>query len=293
MNAHARSHERIHPVPLSCDQKRDHYYAERHYDSQCGREYSRGTVAPTALDGNLDVCIDNVVPVPRQLAGWVAMHKSSFEQRPVAASAGRVLVHSLPSANGPVDLEVEISSFRHGAVSYRGLATVAGEPVITLERAVGPLLPMEEFDDSVRMRDLFDQVRKHGLPARPLVSADDYRPAIELENHLEDQLRATLRVPQASAIYADHFPRRPLYPATLLLGSQIDETVARFARADGSLRKICEVRAVKVRSFCGPGEQLRLEIGREESKDDGLIWFGVATWKDDARVSSMRVALEG
>lgn len=227
-----------------------------------------------------------------QLAGWVAMHKLSFEQRPVAASAGRVEVHSTASSGGPVDLEVEITSFRHGAISYRGIATVSGEPVLSLERAVGPLLPMAEFDDAARMKDILGQLRRRGLPARPLVSAEDYRPEIRIEDHTDASLSAVLEVPEASAIYVDHFPRRPLYPATLLLDSQILEIQSRFLRPDGTRRAVREVRAVKVRSFSGPGETLHFDANREERGESGPLWFRAETHKDDARVSSMRVALE-
>ena len=249
-----------------------------------------GQFEPPPMEGALPLGL--LVEAIGQLAGWVAMQKSSFALRPVAAAAGLVTVHALSEAGGPVDLEVETTGFRHGAVSYQGLATVGGEPVLNLERAVGPLLPMEEFDDAARMQELFRQVRGDGLPARPLVSPDDYRPTIALSEHLDDRIRASLHLPEASAIYADHFPRRPLYPATLMLGAQIDETVARFTRDDGTPRQVREVRGVKVRAFSGPGEKLRLEVDRESEKDDGLAWFRATTWKDDARVASMRVGLE-
>ncbi|MEO2170006.1 MAG: hypothetical protein ABGY42_18200 [bacterium] len=222
-----------------------------------------------------------------QLAGWVAMKKLNFAERPVAASAGRVVVRPGPQPEGPLDLEVEITAIRHQALSYRGNVTIEGEPVLSLEKAIGPLLPMKFFDDDERVRRIFETLRHDGLPARPLASPEDYSPAITiLESDANTGFEARLKIPDASAVYADHFPRKPLFPATILLGAQIEQARVLFPRSDGSLRAVEEVRGVKVRSFSSPGEELVLRGKLVASDNDGCR-VRLETWCKDTRVSTV------
>ena len=53
-------------------------------------------------------------------------------------------------------------------------------------------------------------------------------------------LRANLNVPREATFFADHFPRNPVFPATLLLDAQI------------------RVAAELVEKSCGPNLQARL-----------------------------------
>lgn len=215
------------------------------------------------------------------------MKKLDFAQRPVAASAGRVIVNPTRQLEGSLDLEVEITAMRHQALSYRGSVTSCGEPVLSLEKAIGPLLPMEIFDDHERVRRAFETLRHGGLPVRALASPDDYSPQITiLESDPCAGFEARLEIPEASAIYADHFPRKPLFPATLLLGAQIEQARLLFPRSDGSLRTVEEVRGVKVRSFSSPGEELILR-GRVVDPDASGCRVRLETWRDKTRVSAV------
>jgi 3-hydroxymyristoyl/3-hydroxydecanoyl-(acyl carrier protein) dehydratase len=244
-----------------------------------------GQFTPPPLEEELPLGL--LVEAVGQLAGWVAMKKLDFAERPVAASAGRVVVQPTPQREGPLDLEVEITSMRHHALSYRGSVTVGGEPVLSLEKAIGPLLPMELFDDRERVRRIFETLRLGGLPARPLASPEDYNPAITvIESDPSRGFEARLRIPEASAVYADHFPRKPIYPATLLLDAQIEQARALLPRTDGSLREVEEVRGVKVRAFSRPGEELILR-GRIIDPDANGCRIRLETWNHEARVSTV------
>ena len=75
-------------------------------------------------------------------------------------------------------------------------------------------------------------------------------------------MRAKLSVPQAAPFFADHFPRRAVFPATLLLDSHIRLAMdlARRTIDAKSGTKLVPRRMsnVKVRSFIVPGQEVEL-----------------------------------
>ena len=75
-----------------------------------------------------------------------------------------------------------------------------------------------------------------------------------------DSISATLTVPTQAPFFADHFPRRPVFPATLLLDAQI--RLAMQLAAPGS--KPVRMTHVKMRSFIAPGQVLRIEARRSD-----------------------------
>ena len=74
--------------------------------------------------------------------------------------------------------------------------------------------------------------------------------------------RAMLHVPAAAPFFADHFPRRPVFPGTLLMHANL-QTAALLATGvpvgDGVGWVPRIVSDVKLRTFISPGETLNLE----------------------------------
>jgi 3-hydroxymyristoyl/3-hydroxydecanoyl-(acyl carrier protein) dehydratase len=77
-----------------------------------------------------------------------------------------------------------------------------------------------------------------------------------------ERATATLIVPESAPFFADHFPRRPVFPATLLLDQQIRLALDLAASAThwpASARLApSRMTHVKVRSFMPPGAVLEL-----------------------------------
>lgn len=197
-----------------------------------------------------------------QLAAWVAMEHAGFRRRPVAALASEVRVESPPRPGICLDLVTEIDGCVRDAVTYGGLATANGVPVLRLSRCVGPLLPMEEFDAADAVRRDFELLCDTGLPPRDLSAAATVPPVwVALDRERGRRLRAELRVPAAAPFFADHFPRKPVFPGTLLLDALmrigvdlVADALAAPARPPVALR----ARHVKLRSFIQPGQVLTL-----------------------------------
>jgi 3-hydroxymyristoyl/3-hydroxydecanoyl-(acyl carrier protein) dehydratase len=205
-----------------------------------------------------------------QLAAWVSMEHIGYRGRPVAALAGETRFLGGVAPGDTLELTVEIDDVDDAAVSYRGWADVAGRRVIELNDCLGPMLPVAEFDAPEALRERFALLcgaganpdRFHGVAA----------PDVETRTHVPGQsLQAVVRVPAAAPFFADHFPRRPVFPATLLLHAQIllAERLAREAAGGPAEAEQVPVRMtrVKMRSFIVPGQEVELRVELSERHD--------------------------
>jgi len=205
-----------------------------------------------------------------QLAAWAAMSALDFTHRPVAGLAGRVELLSTVRPGQTLELTAELESVDPEAVAYGGIASADGQMVLRLQDCVGPMMPLADFDDPLLVRERFTLLAGEGaLPG-------GFRgvPEIELTDRSmisETALRAALAVPGDAEFFADHFPRRPVFPGTLLTHANLQlavalmDTVAPPASAARWLPT--GITDVKLRSFIAPGELLDLEARQREGTD--------------------------
>jgi 3-hydroxymyristoyl/3-hydroxydecanoyl-(acyl carrier protein) dehydratase len=75
------------------------------------------------------------------------------------------------------------------------------------------------------------------------------------------RLRAALSVPVSAPFFADHFPRRPVFPATLLLDAQIRLALRLAAElaTPGQRVRLTKIADMKMRSFILPGQKVEME----------------------------------
>jgi 3-hydroxymyristoyl/3-hydroxydecanoyl-(acyl carrier protein) dehydratase len=195
-----------------------------------------------------------------QLAAWVAMAEIEFRGRPVAALATETIFHRDIAPGNRLDLAVEIDSCDDEAVAYSGFAEIDGERVIELRDCLGPMLPVNDFDSPDAMRERYRLLCGEGAPAGRFHGIDT--PKLVALASEPKKSRAILAVPQSAPFFADHFPRRAVFPATLLLDSQI-RLAMELARSvigglDGAKLVPQRMSNVKVRSFIVPGQEVEL-----------------------------------
>ena len=236
-----------------------------HFDA--GRS-ARGVFAIPAGGREFPSCL--VAEAVGQLAAWVAMSAIGFRGRPVAALANETRFHGGVGPGDTRELGVDIESCDDEAVAYAGWAKRDGATVIELVDCLGPMLPVEEFDSPAALAERCALLRGpgarpgrfHGVPA----FAVDAGPAVPGES-----ASGLLRVPAAAPFFADHFPRRPVFPATLLLDAQIRLALPLAAQSplcDGRrVPVLTRMTHVKVRSFTAPGAVL--EIAAQMAPPDG------------------------
>ena len=200
-----------------------------------------------------------------QLAAWVAMAKMEFRSRPVAGVTSEAKIKGRAAPGAVLDLEVTLESCDTDAVLYDGQARTGGLPIVELIQSVGPMLPMEDFDDPDAVRERFQLLC--GAEALPKGFSGDASldPHIILtERDPGKRLRAQICVPRSAPFFTDHFPRKPVLPATLLLDAQIELAVGLAAEAvDPAVRMLLRptrVSNLKLRSFIPPGEALGIVV---------------------------------
>ena len=220
---------------------------------------ARGAFAVPRDVSSFSSCL--VAEAVGQLAAWVAMAHVSFRGRPVAALANETRFHRDVAPGDTLELGVEIESCDDEAVAYAGWAKRGDELVVELADCLGPMLPVAEFDSPAVLAERFELLRGRGAePGRFRgVAAPDVVPGDHVPG---ESLLATLHVPAAAPFFADHFPRRAVFPATLLLDAQIRLGLQlageAMDRPPGTAPVPVRMTHVKMRSFIPPGEVLTL-----------------------------------
>lgn len=251
---------------------------------------ARASFAIPAGIANFPACL--VAEAVGQLAAWTAMAHLEFRGRPVAALASETRFVREVHPGQELHLAVEIDDCDDAAVAYHGEATVAGVQVIELRDCLGPMLPVAEFDDPAALAARLALLqatgaapgRFHGVPVlraqRTVATAPDVA-------------EGTLHVPAEAPFFADHFPRRPVFPATLLLDAQLALAQALLAESGpgpaGVLLAPTRMMRVKVRSFTAPGAALQLRAAlRPDSTQGETLMVDLTASADGKPVATAR-----
>jgi 3-hydroxymyristoyl/3-hydroxydecanoyl-(acyl carrier protein) dehydratase len=228
-----------------------------------------------------------------QLAAWVSMAHIDFRGRPVAALATETRFHGAAIPGRTLDLAVDIESCDDDAVAYGGSASVDGERIIELIDCLGPMLPVADFDSPEELRERFALLLTTGaLPNRfegvtlPAVTPLELVPGRSLQ--------ATLTVPESAPFFGDHFPRRPVFPATLLLDTQIrlalDLAHGASPWKEGATPVPVRVTHIKMRAFILPGQTVELAI-ELAPVENGMAKAALGARIDDRLVATARLEI--
>jgi len=198
-----------------------------------------------------------------QLAAWASMSRLGFRRRPVAGLAGETLFLSGAMPGQVLDLAVALEACDEDAVAYGGAAAVAGRPVLELRHCVGPMLPMEEFDAPEAVRADFEVLAGPGAPPARIRALPQLEASV-IERLPGKAVSARLQVPASAPFFGDHFPRRPVFPGTLLLDRQIALAVELAREAigagPGAALTPSRVTDVKIRAFIVPGQSVDIRV---------------------------------
>jgi 3-hydroxymyristoyl/3-hydroxydecanoyl-(acyl carrier protein) dehydratase len=196
-----------------------------------------------------------------QLAAWNAMACLEYKVRPVAGLAAEIRFGPDVRPGQRLDIEVSIETCELDAVSYSAWVDADGVRVLELDHSVGPMLPMGLFDSPEAVRERFELLCGPGAPSGRFEGVPE--PDMEIVERVPEQRAvATLRVPKEAAFFSDHFPRRAVYPGTLLLDAHISLSLKFAAESKrwppGTRLAATKVPGMKMRSFTLPGEVLEL-----------------------------------
>jgi 3-hydroxymyristoyl/3-hydroxydecanoyl-(acyl carrier protein) dehydratase len=226
-----------------------------------------------------------------QLAAWVAMDAIDFRGRPVAALATetRFLADAKPGQT--LELTVDIQESDDDAVAYSGSACVDGRCIIELVDCLGPMLPLGDFDAPEALRERLALLRGKGAPPGRFAGIGDIPVTVthQVPGH---ELAASIAVPAAAPFFADHFPRRAVFPATLLLDlmMRLALDAARGPHALGRSPRALRVTHVKMRSFIAPSQRLDVGVTLDPARD-GIARAMLTAKTGERVVASARLEL--
>jgi 3-hydroxymyristoyl/3-hydroxydecanoyl-(acyl carrier protein) dehydratase len=272
----------------------DHFaafsFVDRIFDHVPGT-HARGTYAIPAGVAAFPPCL--MAEAVGQLAAWVAMAHIGYRGRPVAALAMETRFLRGARPGDELDLVVDIENCDDEAVAYRGSAQIAGARVIELDDCLGPMLPVAEFDDPEALAARFAMLCDGGAP--PGRFRGVALPAVVRTGGVPGESgTGTLAVPADAPFFRDHFPRRPVFPATLLLDAQIGLALAVAAESGrwtaGAAMAPVRMTNVKVRSFTPPGQTLALAAQLRPGADEAPT-FQLTAEADGRTVATARVEI--
>jgi 3-hydroxymyristoyl/3-hydroxydecanoyl-(acyl carrier protein) dehydratase len=246
-----------------------------------------------------------------QLASWTIMKAKDFTLRPVAGVVGEVKIFGEAYIGDTILLESTIEAINNEAILYHSVASVAGKTILTIRDGLGPLLPIEQFNDPEWMKQYFAQIYQASCEASfiasdssalheegvalPLMSRGEIKttnPGESLGGKVYDgiafdtildwdkgkRITAQKTILPSAPYFADHFPLKPVLPLSLLLESKLQLAYS-FLRDYLGPEVVKTVRPsalkrVKMNEFVQPGNQIVTTMTlKEETADSFLFAF--------------------
>ncbi len=150
-----------------------------------------------------------------QCAAWSAMASLDFRFQPVAGIARSVEFFGEARPGATLVMSAEISRADTEAVTYDGIGSIDGQEVVRLIQCLGPMLPMEEFDEAENLRNRFEILLGSGAEPGKFAGVPKFE--AKLATREETALSGSFTVPGEGSFFGDHFPRKPVFPGTLFL----------------------------------------------------------------------------
>jgi 3-hydroxymyristoyl/3-hydroxydecanoyl-(acyl carrier protein) dehydratase len=241
-------------------------FVDRITDLKPGRSVRGGFAIPSQVHGFPSALIGEAIG---QLAAWAAMEAVDFSCRPVAALAGQISFVGSVNPGDVLELAADLESCDQDRVFYSGAAYANGSLIMTLHDCMAPMLRQEDFDDITKVRHHYERLITAGAPQGRLQDV----PQLQTSGSSGSPghwAEAELHVPEAAEFFGDHFPRKPVLPATLLIDSlcTLTATLIEPIAADDAepAMGITALHQAKIRSWVAPGQRIRL---RTELADPG------------------------
>jgi 3-hydroxymyristoyl/3-hydroxydecanoyl-(acyl carrier protein) dehydratase len=262
-------------------------FVDRIEEFEPGRRARGRFLIPPGLDAFPSALVAEAIG---QLAAWCAMDAIDFRGRPVAGLATETRFFDDAKPGDTLELVAELHACDDEAVAYDGHANAGSERIVELVDCLGPMLPVAEFDDPEALRARLELLLDGGAEPGRFRGVHDI--AVDVTEHTRGhELRARVDVPGEAAFFGDHFPRRPVFPATLLLDTQIRLAMQLAREATGSASpRPSRVTHVKMRSFIVPSQKLDLEV-RLAAAEGGIAKAMMSAATDDRTVASARLEI--
>jgi len=222
-----------------------------------------------------------------QAGAWAVMSATDFKMRPVAGVLNQINVYGEAYVGDTILLETTIDSLSEDRMAYHGVASIDGKPIVELYDGLGPLLPMEDFIHPDVVKQQFALINRPG--EKPTTTKKERNlcesfvvPALKMmfdhilswEKGREIVVQKTLSL--NDPYFADHFPRKPVFPLSLLLSCKLQLASLFLSDMFGADKaekfRLTQVRKIKMNQFVQPGESMVVTMRLKEMHDDRVVF---------------------
>ncbi|MDA2931876.1 hypothetical protein MYX19_01780 [Nitrospinae bacterium AH-259-F20] len=241
---------------------------------------------------------------------WLVIASLEFRMKPIALKTGTMSFEGWARPGDQIRLEAEIHTMGEEGALCSGRALIDGRLIATMENGICAYVPIEALEDEALVRARYRFLRgeepdpdavwnAEGLEERwPLLAGHLWPyPMVDRVVAWEPGARlvAVKAVTRADAMLADHFPKRPVLPGTIMTDalSQAGHCLLERGRQEppdspqrATLRKL---RRVRFDRFLHPGDLLVMEatVRRWDDDEAELILVGTVDGQEAVRCRAL------
>ncbi|MEM1442261.1 MAG: hypothetical protein AAGF67_07965 [Verrucomicrobiota bacterium] len=239
-------------------------FVDRIHTDEVGKKISGSYHVPeTISDFPLSLVSESI----GQCAAMSSMKAVDFQFRPVAGIAGAVEFLGQVNPGDTLELEATLMKADEEAVEYDGVARINGDAVVQLRDCLGPMVPMEDFDDPAAVQSRYELLIGEGAEPDAFPGVEEFSFEVT-ELQPATSASGAFQIPETAIFFGDHFPRNPVFPGTLLMNLNLRFVEKLAETLEGGSWVAKGMSNVKLRAFMPPGEHLSLSAEVEEIEGD-------------------------
>lgn len=213
-----------------------------------------------------------------QMGAWSVMKAGDFKQRPVAGVVSSVKMLASVKPGDTLQLKATVDSLLPEQVQYHGEAYVNGEPVVVIEKALGPFLPMPDFIENEVVR-----AQCNAMPVIPTAKPIQLSLLKEADKAISDfdkilcfekdkPVLAEKALNKEAPYLKDHFPLKPVLPLSLFIHMTIGLAVEYIKEFTTFAYQSIESRRIKMSQFVTPGDKVSTTMTLKSATDDEMVF---------------------
>lgn len=228
-----------------------------------------------------------------QLCSWYVLKSSDFALRLVGGVIEDIQMYGDAFVGDTIFLENDIEELdcENRVVRVNARASVNGKTIIIFKNGIAPLLPLEDFNNPEDIKTDFARLyRPEAHFDHPFDSETYDYPQVNLTPKLfpfiydkilswkpGQELIAQKNVSMSAPYFADHFPKKPLFPLSIMIEHNLQLSYAFFGKDKsicvpaGKVLRPVAVRKIKIGNFVQPGDSVVTRITLKEKQTDGFI----------------------
>jgi 3-hydroxymyristoyl/3-hydroxydecanoyl-(acyl carrier protein) dehydratase len=233
-----------------------------------------------------------------QLAAWVAMEKFHFAIRPVGGTVSDITISGSAKIGDKVFLESHIEVLDETMMVFSGKATVDGKEILSVRKALAPMLPTDLFIECKEAKKQFENIFQSDKQAessshgRSSFHSNQFCFYDQFTECSDEGLVGKKTLLPEAFYFADHFPKKPVFPFSLLLDCYMNAAKYYLKRHLGLSGRVSStrIRKAKIYHFIEPKDTFVTKLISKGKKGDAYH-FSFETTVEGKKVSGAEQVL--